>query len=71
MELYQSYNKGIKIIESCKNTTQLKAARKYMDNFLRIFQRTFPEQYIQSEVYQMYAEMYLAYDNKSSSFEDN
>ena len=71
MELYQSYNKGIKIIESCKNSIQLKAARKYMDNFLRVFKTTFPEQYIQSVVYQMYAEMYLAYDHKSTSFEDN
>jgi len=71
MNLVESYSKGVKIINSCENKTQLKAARKYMDNFLRIFQKTFPEQYIQSVVYQMYAELYLAYDNKSTSFENN
>lgn len=71
MNLVESYSKGVKIIDSCENKIQLKAARKYMDNFLRIFQKTFPEQFIQSAVYQMYAELYLAYDKKLTSIEDN
>lgn len=70
MDLLECYDKGIKIIDSCKSLTQLKAARKYMDNFQKIFKNTFPEQYIQSVVYQMYAEMYLAYDNKMTFLED-
>ena len=69
INIIECYDKGIKIIASCENTEQLKVAKKYLDNFLNIFRKVYAEQYIQSVSYQMYAELYLAYDKKYGSLE--
>jgi len=69
INIIECYDKGLKIIASCQNTEHLKAARKYLDNFLNIFRKVYSEQYIQSVSYQMYAELYLAYDKKIESLE--
>lgn len=62
--LLTSYKKGRDIINSCKNKPHLKVAKKYLDNFLRVFNIHYSDDYIRSTVYQMYAELYLIYDKK-------
>ena len=71
LNLISSFKKGIRVVESCENLTHLKGARNYLDNFLRVFKRVYSDGYMQSTVHQLYAELYLAYDQKYMSFENN
>jgi hypothetical protein len=60
----EAYNKGIKIIDSCKNIPQLRTAKKYNKSFLNYFLNKYHNTYLTDTCKTLYLELYLAYEKK-------